>query len=265
MEILKNLETKYVAYLDVLGFKELVIAKSEKLDSYYSTIIESLKGISFNNIDHILISDSIILSCENKMEDLISLLEVIQLIQTNCALLGIWIRGAISIGDIYINKEEKIVVGNGLIKAYLLESQAKYPRVIIDPKIIKDSHGTGQKFIQTLNNNLDESQKRIPLVVNSLLGKESDAFFVAFAEKIFHTQEKDFNLDNAKVFDLDNLNTIYLNVKSELYNSYEHYSKYLWLKNYFNDSILQMKSPYVINDPHCFPEVADIQAKFAEL
>lgn len=61
MELKSNLKDKYVAYLDVLGFKELVYNKKiESLETYFTTVRESLKiiGTANQNIESLLISDS---------------------------------------------------------------------------------------------------------------------------------------------------------------------------------------------------------------
>lgn len=177
-------EDKYVAYLDVLGFKELVSKKGEKLNIYFEKVEESLKAIY--NIDHSidsqLVSDSIILSCELSDDKLRQLLMAVQTIQAKCALENIWIRGAITIGDIHFNKNPNIVVGNGLIEAYLLESQEKYPRIIINPKIVKN-FDTRNKFLQSMNN------KNIELIFEPDLSNNfipNDSLFVSFAEYLKH-------------------------------------------------------------------------------
>ena len=66
----------YVAFLDVLGFKELVYSKKaedkKKLQEYSNSInnfVNILKEISIKNtfnVDYIVISDSIIITAEQK-------------------------------------------------------------------------------------------------------------------------------------------------------------------------------------------------------
>jgi len=144
----------YVAFLDVLGFKELVKDKGEKFDRYFLTIENALIDINSDGpaIESQLVSDSTILACELNRESLRLLLKAVQTIQSRCALENIWLRGAISIGEIYFDRSLNIVVGNGLSDAYVLESQEKYPRVIIDPRILNHDFGTREVFIQEYNN-----------------------------------------------------------------------------------------------------------------
>lgn len=234
-------EKKYVAFLDVLGFKELVRTKGEKLNRYFKTIENALIDIQSDKteITSQLVSDSTILACDLNNENLRLLLKAVQTIQARCAIENIWIRGAITIGDIYFNRDLNIVVGNGLSDAYILESQEKFPRVIIDPKILKAEHGFGtrQRFIKMFNNPQEEN--RIPLIHDSSEQNESienEAIFVAFAERIIYEN-------------MDNLEIIYNNIQNELYNSQITYQKYLWLKQYFFNS-LDRASNYYANMRH---------------
>jgi hypothetical protein len=233
MDITSHLqEKKYVAFLDVLGFKELVRTKGERLNLYFKTIENALVDIRFDKaeITSQLVSDSTILACDLTTDNLRLLLRAVQTIQARCAIENIWIRGAITIGDIHFDRELNIVVGNGLTDAYLLESQEKFPRVIIDPKILKVEFGFGTRrsFIKEYNEK--EAGKKIPLIHQSYRESESienEAIFVAFAERII--------LDNT-----DKLETVYRNIQKELYNSQNTYAKYFWLKQYFSEVLNRM-------------------------
>jgi hypothetical protein len=225
-------ENKYVAFLDVLGFKELVKEKGHKLDKYFDTINKALKDINGDKprLNSQLVSDSTILACDLNREDLRLLLKTVQTIQARCALENIWLRGAISIGDIYFDRTLNIVVGNGLSDAYILETQERFPRIIIDPKILSHDFGTREDFIQEYNNTFvgpGAVLRDIPLIHHLRGGQryiDNDAFFVSFAERIA--------IDNC-----DDLETIYKNIQSELYKGQKNYQKYLWLKNYFTEAI----------------------------
>lgn len=204
----------------MLGFKELVRTKGEKLNRYFETIEKALIDIQSDKkeITLQLVSDSTILACDFSTQNLELLLRAVQTIQAKCALENIWIRGAITIGDIYFNRDLNIVVGNGLSDAYLLESQEKFPRVIIDPKILKSEYGFGtrKRFIERFNNS-QERNRITPLIHDSLEQNEAienEAIFVAFAERIIYKN-------------IDNLEVIYSNIQNELYNSQITYQKYL--------------------------------------
>jgi hypothetical protein len=160
-------EKSYVAFLDVLGFKNLVMSNKKKdkvkLEQYFGIVnsaIEYLKGIpSKKNIRSIIISDSVILSVphgQNNQENIDKLRHLcvaVGLIQQYLALKNIWLRGAISSGDTYFNSEKGQIVGPAYINSYLLEgSIAISPRVVLDSKIIEElEFSSATEFIDSMN------------------------------------------------------------------------------------------------------------------
>ncbi len=105
MNIRDNLKEKYVAFLDVLGFKEIVSKRNlNSLETYFNTIQQTLELIRQDkkNIESLLISDSTILISPDTKEDFKTLLRAVQTIQAKLAQQNIWIRGAISFGDVYL-------------------------------------------------------------------------------------------------------------------------------------------------------------------
>jgi hypothetical protein len=219
-------ENKYVAFIDVLGFKNLVESKGDNLNSYFDIVthaIEEFKNSDFP-IESQLVSDSTILATKKSEDGLKQLLYAVQTIQSKCAMENIWLRGAITIGEIYFNSEKNIVVGKGLSDAYILESQEKFPRVVIDPKVIIDFEDL-RKFCNTFNvKTWNPYRREIPLIYDYEMDVEknltNDAIFVAFAERIF--------ADYSQKLDL-----IHDHLKAEMYHGQLNYGKYLWLKSYF--------------------------------
>src|SRR5664280_1584701 len=146
-------EKGYVAFLDVLGFKNLVMSKRKddkhKLEQYFGIVnsaIEYLKELrSKKNIGSIIISDSVILSVPQGQgkQDNINILRhlcvAVGIIQQHLALKDIWLRGAISSGNTYFNAEKSQIVGPAYINSFLLEGSAAIsPRVVLDSKIIEE-------------------------------------------------------------------------------------------------------------------------------
>lgn len=107
----------------------------------------------------IAISDTIIISVpfgyelQEKISNLRYLCVVIQDLQFKLALEKIWLRGAISSGDAYIADDGNQIVGPAYIHAYLLEENvAKYPRVILDNKLLSQLNiSSAQELITTIN------------------------------------------------------------------------------------------------------------------
>lgn len=157
----------FCAFLDILGFEELVQSNSaqskDKLEKYFGLIkyiqeyineIDSKGGISI-----LAISDSIILSYEmtdnnqDNRERFKNFLIAICIIQSTLATYDIWLRGAVTVGNISFNPEENFIVGEGYIKSYNLEKVAKFPRVIIDISLVKELKFTySQELIDSINN-----------------------------------------------------------------------------------------------------------------
>ncbi len=122
----------YVAYLDILGFKDLVKSKEhkdrKKIYEYFKLIEEitsDLKKIeSQKDIGAIIISDSVTLSVPfgaEKDENIYKLRKLciaIQKIQFKLAEKTIWLRGAISSGEAYFDSKKNQIVGPAYINAF---------------------------------------------------------------------------------------------------------------------------------------------------
>ena len=134
-----NYQNKIVAFLDVLGFKNLIYSDSTKsINSYYDFVLSNFdKAVKEKSIDYLLISDSIVIYSKQNVKDFEILLKTINVPQAGLLAKGILLWGAISYGQLYVNKSKNVIVGTGLINAYKLELKAKYPRVIIDRSIVK--------------------------------------------------------------------------------------------------------------------------------
>jgi hypothetical protein len=165
-------KNSYVAFLDILGFKELVFSKEseakEKIERYLGIVdstINYLKNIpekQMSGLEYIVISDSIILSVpcsesqeksqEENLEKLRHLCVAIAQLQYHLAIKDIWLRGAICYGETYINESKHQIIGKAYIEAYNLESLATYPRVILDKKIIKQlKYTNAQELVKAIN------------------------------------------------------------------------------------------------------------------
>ncbi len=146
---------RYVAFLDILGFKALLDDPGfkTKVVEYFNKIKAALQKSTENGthgiypedaITYSVLSDSIILSIPipnsgdwmAKIKSLRFLLSAIEKIQYTLALDNIWLRGAVSEGELSHNSSN--VLGKGFVKAYLLEQKAVYPRVLVDAGIFKN-------------------------------------------------------------------------------------------------------------------------------
>jgi len=228
MNLRDDLQKKYVAYIDVLGFKELVGGqKIDSLETYFNTIIETLDLIRDDKgkISSLLISDSVILISPDTPTDFRTLLQAVQTIQAKLVQKDIWMRGAISFGDVFFEQELNLVVGTGLVRAYQLESEAIYPRVIIDTSIIPRIAENRRAFYRYVNpdpNNF--TNDKLKLIQDYHEYTEADSFFISYAHRVI--------LD---LIDGENIHLIYEIIKKNLYSDPKNYKKFLWVNKYFSE------------------------------
>lgn len=162
---LEGYENRFVAFIDILGFKELINSIENK-DKYSDKTLDRIKSILnflhseslesngqhdlpiYEKVGDVLIekelgdprisyiSDCVIISTEGTFEGFKSLCNKITKFSTDIACDGIFIRGAITYGQLY--HHGPILFGSAYQNAYKLESTyANSPRVIID-KIVFD-------------------------------------------------------------------------------------------------------------------------------
>jgi hypothetical protein len=129
----------YVAFLDILGFKNLLQNENcDAIKQIFDTIIDfephqlvKNRG-AHNDVCYYIMSDSIVAYINSQNEDaFITLTEVCLQIQVKLLLCNppVLLRGAIVKGPLFC--EGKVIFGEGLSKAFILESTlAKYPRII---------------------------------------------------------------------------------------------------------------------------------------
>ncbi|MGA8430057.1 MAG: hypothetical protein WB729_09565 [Candidatus Sulfotelmatobacter sp.] len=137
-----------VSYFDILGFKNVVASSPpdrivESLEELLSLsshdpqfIRVTSRGLSAFS-DHIVRTVSLDgLSAIQSVDAIEFELTELQHIQANLAVNGVFVRGAITRGPLYI--DEDLVFGPALIRAYELEQTiAVHPRVVIDPALLE--------------------------------------------------------------------------------------------------------------------------------
>lgn len=232
----------YVAFLDILGFKNLVKSKEpedrEKLYAYFNLIEEITKDVkiieSIKDIGTIIISDSVILSVPigsdpiKNIEILRKFCIVIQKIQFRLAEKNIWLRGAISSGEAYFSSKENQVVGPAYINAYLLEERiAINPRVVLDNKLINElGLISAQMLIDKINEekcskeyNAAERNILFQWTSKKELGLKKDV--VLFIDYLVYAFEKESKLEE-----------IIQNIEKCIYSDNSIYSKFRWVADY---------------------------------
>jgi len=219
-------QNRIVAFIDVLGFSDLVYSKDTALiTKYFDYVLEDsvayIKKFKFN---YHLISDSIVITTLAHRENLKSLLLFLSSLQSKLLFEGILVRGAISSGDIYSNKKMNILVGPGLINAYKLESKSIYPRVILDRNLINEfSEGTSDALSFFAINDYT------PLLCITPQPYIPDFLFINYV----YINLRGYSWIQYQIF---------IDLFRKYYFKNEHIEKYQWFKNYIYCQAIERQS-----------------------
>lgn len=265
MEI--NLQQNYCAFLDVLGFTDLVYSKDSKadLEKYFSSVEEIINTIEADKkeLKLLSISDSIIISAPHTDWGFNRLLTAIQTFQCSLAAKDIWIRGGVASGPVHFDLEKLIIVGAGYIRAFKLEGEANFPRVIIDPIILNEQGKTLMQFNDTMNvdpPNIDEFKLVHDYSKHRPRYTDDDSIFVCYANKFVRQAARNQNADGLS----DTLEKLLIDLRNRLYGKQEFYHKYLWLKKYFEE-VLQEEAQTFTNSAHFSKFFRRYWTKFSDL
>lgn len=210
-----------IAYLDILGFKNIVnTEKASTIHEIFSNVrlakrlvAGGTKGTDVfceirKKTKFYFFSDSIV--CAIPMEEPMAF----EVIASNCMLLQhalwlrgmqVWIRGGITIGNLYCGQSE--VFGPALVEAYMLESTvAKYPRIVM----------TEQTYKQGIANS--DSKEDIDFIF-----KTDTELRIVECFKYFRTYESEF---------VRLIESVEKNVQRTT-NTNVH-EKYVWIKENYN-------------------------------
>lgn len=141
----KPTDKRFVAFLDILGFKDLVmrnthdeiyqilnqISKSKKLIEEATKFEEISKVFGDAEVYVVSFSDSIVIFSKNdSIENFKYFLLATRWFFTGAFNKQIPIKGAMAHGEISLNKKEQIYFGQPIIDAYLIEEDVNYMGVV---------------------------------------------------------------------------------------------------------------------------------------
>ena len=228
---MKEYKEHFVAFLDILGFKELL--KESTCDEIYpifdvlhtkSKATLKLNGTqieAYNYIHHMILSDSIVLYIDASIKDAFaSLIDVCSRLQTSLANRDnpILLRGGIVKGKLFC--ESDIIYGEGLTRAYLLESKlAKYPRIIFTGDTLEE----GKENTYYMFTEIDG--------ISRSYHKDKDGLY--FVDYMLHHLRLDAKEPISYYSGLLKLCETYLNKEID----FSMREKYLWLKEEVNQAI----------------------------
>lgn len=141
----KLMRKSFCAYLDILGFTEKIVSNDIKYFNKYLSVLEKEleyveKRHSRSSFELKIFTDNFVFGHpwydEYGEVELANIFWVLAHIQFNFSLSDIFIRGAVSMSDLYM--DENIVLGPAIIDAYKLETEkAVYPRIILSKEVIE--------------------------------------------------------------------------------------------------------------------------------
>lgn len=139
------MDNRYIAYLDVLGFRKKVMSDKceEFLNGYNSQLqinISSKQACYSERLQFVIMSDAIvIISKQNDPESFAPIVMACSNLQYSLLRNNIPIRGAISYGPIMSNQlynsNNIFVAGKALIEAYDLEKKQNWLGIILCPSV----------------------------------------------------------------------------------------------------------------------------------
>jgi len=290
-------ENCYVAYIDILGFKDIIndVYKNNDFDKFNNikNAIDVATKLSFHfpqkSIDSLkyrLFSDclSVSVKCEDDYEkdfyNSVALLETISFYQYILMDEGILTRGGVTIGKHYI--DENMIFSEGLVKAYKIEQQLSlHPRILIDEDIInkiRNNHHTYLDDVRELLKKLiiqdwDEKYFVNPYFIHTLINKikegsvtnqisDPDAqAYINNKLNIQHTGTSQIDFSYVDINDtLNKHKSIFIDkVSAFKRNDSNIITKYLWILN-FIDWNLAGKANIDFNGIE-IPTIEEMQAK----
>lgn len=135
-------DVRYVAFLDVLGFKDLVdksvndpVAR-ETVASSLIAFRQNLGAFNKESLRYSQFSDSVLLSAERSEAGLIYMLIACASISTALLKRGVLVRGGLVVGQIY--HESELLFGPAVAKAYAADRNGDPPRITISKEVVED-------------------------------------------------------------------------------------------------------------------------------
>jgi hypothetical protein len=145
--------TRFIGFMDIMGFKDLVARESHEDVKYMLNVMVSLnKSLESvfgkpkvkaedrdkleSRIRSTTFSDSIMfISQDDSLDDFIQISFALSIFQEASLQRGAPTKGAISLGMLTADFDNSIFFGQPLIDAYLLQDQLKYYGIVADNKV----------------------------------------------------------------------------------------------------------------------------------
>lgn len=134
-----NYSERYCAFVDILGFSELIKELRAGATNFEAlkALLQKVHSPGTSEIRTQSISDAVALSTDINPRALLSLFDALDSLAVDLLCEGYFIRGAIVKGPLY--HDEHMVFGEALVEAYKFETEvARFPRIIVTKAVMDD-------------------------------------------------------------------------------------------------------------------------------
>jgi hypothetical protein len=234
-------EERYCAYVDVLGFTQLVsqmrngTIKAESLRDLLKQV-HSPHDPTFVNIGNTdfriqSISDAVAISTKANLAGLAVMFHTVRQLALGLLHQGYFTRGAICKGLLY--HDDSVVFGEALIKAYTLESQiAKFPRVLVTSDVVQDL--TGKDYDPTFPDHVRQANDG-PYFLHVLwdLRRQLDRIKVRKIDSPVAEPDLSYYAE---------IRELIVRRFAESVDTPKHFEKVQWFAKYWNASIINIRT-----------------------
>lgn len=183
-----QLASHFVAFIDILGFSEMVRSDCESsnspkhLELLYDSHVRA-SALLGKDLEAGLIqfSDSIVFSRPFDLPSLDGFISAVATLQRSMLCDGLLCRGGVTFGKHFV--KDRFMFSKGLIDAYHLESlQAKYPRIVVSENLLELANPTidieglkvmreedGVAFVDYLSENKAEEKEKLVTVTQKII------------------------------------------------------------------------------------------------
>ena len=161
---------KYVAFIDLLGFSNLVRASAEsaaKQDAIVEAIGRLKDTACCNPATDLVItyfSDCLVISSSRTPAGLVGMLQSIKTIAENLLVVDVLVRGGLTLGSIH--HDTQFMFGPGMLAAYDMERcEAKHPTILISPQVKADVDDAGLSYL-VLHDNAEPDRHYVHYLIS---------------------------------------------------------------------------------------------------
>ncbi len=150
-EPLPTYHERYCAFVDIIGFRELIAQLGQGTTSFQSLrsilriihdppTMKSKVVFGESDLRAQSISDAVCISTSRSGDGLGHLFYALRHLTFNMLEQGFFIRGAVVKGNLY--HDDSMVFGEAFVRAYQLETEiVRYPRIMVASEVAADIHG----------------------------------------------------------------------------------------------------------------------------